>query len=94
MITHECGGCGDPTDTLATINGKTQSCCPNCLHDSTFQCPDCIERFWTADGYRMTMKEIVCAGCAALRPKQIVGRMRELIGEQVRDNAHETFIRR
>jgi hypothetical protein len=86
MITHECSGCGDPTDTTATINGQTQSVCANCLHDSVFTCPDCVERFWMSDGVRMTRSEIVCGPCSAFRPLEIVGRMRELIRDQVKSD--------
>lgn len=89
MITHECEGCGDPTDHTVTTNNAPHSICADCEHDSMFACPDCLGIFWLIDGYRMTNAEVVCGPCAALRPKQVSGRMRELIHDGRKDSVNE-----
>jgi hypothetical protein len=89
MITHECAGCGDPTDHTVFTSGERHSICAACEHDAMFQCGDCMEKFWLIDGIKMTSTEVVCASCAAWRPAQIAGRMRELRHDTRKDAFNE-----
>lgn len=89
-MTNECSGCGTPTDHTVFTSDARQSICADCEHDSMFECPDCLGKFWIMDGYRMTSREVVCGSCAAWRPAQVQGRMRELTRTVQRDDYEQS----
>lgn len=60
----ECSGCAEPAHMTAVVDGKTTPLCPDCLHDSTFVCGNCTERFWSCDGRRLYVSaSLYCPKC-------------------------------
>lgn len=60
----ECGGCAEPTDTTAVVARVTTPICADCLHDSTFVCAQCSERFWSVSGKRFYVSPaLYCPDC-------------------------------
>ncbi len=64
----DCAGCAEPPTTAEIVAGKLTPLCSDCFHDSTFVCPDCSERHWSAYGVRVFVSpSLYCQPCAKVK---------------------------
>lgn len=63
----QCGGCPEPAHCTAIVDGEVTPLCADCLHESTFICPDCPSleaRHWSCYGRRLYVSPaLYCASC-------------------------------